>query len=59
MEVTHLEVRRHPTWQEESRHSMSVPDFRVLHAERQRRRLIGVGALIALAALAVLFALLA
>ena len=51
MEVTHVEVRRHPTWQAESRHCMSVPEYRVLQAERQRRRMVGVGALLALAVL--------
>lgn len=50
VDVTHLEVRRHPTWQIEARHCMTVPEYRVLNAERQRRRMLGVGLLLAIAA---------
>ena len=49
VEVTHLEVRRHPTWQIEVRHCMTVPEYRVLNAERQRRRMLGIGVLLAIA----------
>ncbi len=54
VEVTHLEVRRHPTWQSEVRHCMSVPEYRVLNAERHRRRMLGVGVLLAIAAVVAL-----
>ncbi len=50
MDVTHLEVRRHPTWQTELQHSLTVPEYRVLHAERHRRRVLIVGLLRAVAA---------
>lgn len=49
MDVTHLEVRRHPTWQAELHHSLTVPEYRVLNAERQRRRMLVVGLLVAIA----------
>ena len=54
MDVTHLEVRRHPTWQAEARQCMTVPEYRVLNAERQRRRMLGVGVLLAIAAVVAL-----
>ena len=50
VDVTHLEVRRHPTWQTEAQQCMTVPEYRVLNAERQRRRMLGVGVLLAIAA---------
>jgi hypothetical protein len=56
VELTHLEVRRHPTWQTEARHCLTVPEYRVLSAERQRRRMLGVGVLLAIAAVIALVA---
>ncbi|MEP7344604.1 MAG: hypothetical protein ABI877_05040 [Gemmatimonadaceae bacterium] len=52
--MTHLEVRRHPTWQTEVRQCLTVPQYRVLNAERQRRRMLGVGMLLAIAAVVAL-----
>lgn len=49
MDVTHFEVRRHPTWQAELHHSLTVPEYRVLNAERHRRRVVAVGVLLAAA----------
>jgi hypothetical protein len=57
MQVTHLEVRRHPTWQAESRQSQTVPGYRALTAERQKRRLVGVSALVVMAAAALFLAM--
>ena len=57
MQVTHLEVRRHPTWQAESRQRQTVPGYLPLSAERQKRRIAGVSALVVMAVAALLLAM--
>ena len=57
MQVTHLEVRRHPTWQVESRQSQTVPGYLPLSAQRVKRRVVGFGALVVMAVAAFFLAM--